>query len=60
MKKNFQKPELKVFLQEPQEHLLKASGQFTDEAPEEGWDIGGANARDQQTSYDVWNNDGNK
>lgn len=60
MKKNFQKPELKVFLQEPQEHLLQASGQFTDEAPEDGWDVGGANSRELQTNYDAWDNAWNK
>ena len=51
MKKFYKKPVTQIVMPKFSISLLQTSGRFSDEAPRDGWDEGGANA---QQNDDAW------
>ena len=52
MKKFYKKPITQIVMPKFSISLLQTSGRFSDEAPRDGWDEGGANAQQNDDAWD--------
>lgn len=52
MNKFYKKPVTQIVMSQFSISLLQTSGRFSDEAPRDGWDEGGANAQQNDDAWD--------